>query len=182
MGREVRRVPGDWQHPMRAGAPCSLCGQAKEGYAPLFDGFNEAARLWDEGAEKWKGGLVWSYLNREWKPYDGATGTFEDYAGPRPDPVDYMPDWPAEERVYWQMYETCTEGTPISPPCATPEELARWLADNGASAFGNRTASYDDWLAMIRVGDCPSGALLPGVGLVSGVALAAGAEKKGGEK
>lgn len=49
----------------------------------------------------------------------------------------------------YQMWETCTEGSPISPSFATPEELARWLADNGASAFADHTASFDDWLGMI---------------------------------
>jgi len=48
------------------------------------------------------------------------------------------------------MYETCTEGTPISPAFATPEELARWLADNEASAFGGMTASYEGWLRTIK--------------------------------
>ena len=45
---------------------------------------------------------------------------------------------PIEERTHYQMYETCTEGTPISPVMETPENLARWLADNGASAFGGQ--------------------------------------------
>lgn len=44
----------------------------------------------------------------------------------------------------WQMWETTSEGSPISPPFATPEELARWLADTGASAFGNQTATFDE--------------------------------------
>ena len=49
----------------------------------------------------------------------------------------------------WQMWETTSEGSPISPVFETPEELARWLADTGASALGSQTATYDQWLAMI---------------------------------
>ena len=38
----------------------------------------------------------------------------------------------------------------------SPEELARWLADNGGSAFGSRTASYEQWTAPIDRGWAPS--------------------------
>lgn len=62
--------------------------------------------------------------------------TIEEWCGPRPVPEDYMPDWQEEERTHLQMYESTTEGTPISPIMATKEELARWLADTNASAFG----------------------------------------------
>jgi len=48
------------------------------------------------------------------------------------------------------MYENTSEGTPISPPFETPEELARWLADNNASAFGGMTATYEQWLATCK--------------------------------
>lgn len=52
----------------------------------------------------------------------------------------------------WQMWENTSEGSPMSPVFATPEELARWLADTGASASGRETATYAHWLAMIGAG------------------------------
>ena len=61
-----------------------------------------------------------------------------------------MPEWPEEEKTHLQMYETTTEGTPISPVMDTPENLARWLADNGAPAFGSMTATYEQWLPICR--------------------------------
>lgn len=65
--------------------------------------------------------------------------------------LDIMPQWPEEERTHWQMYETVTEGTPISPVCDSPESLARWLADNKAPlAF--QTTTYENWLKMILKG------------------------------
>ena len=67
-----------------------------------------------------------------------------------------MPDFPAAERTHHQMYETTSEGTPISPILATPEALAQWLADHKASAFGPMTATYEEWLAMIHDGSAPS--------------------------
>lgn len=51
------------------------------------------------------------------------------------------------------MYETCSEGTPISPIFAGPEELAEWLASNDASTFADHTASRDDWMRIILGAD-----------------------------
>jgi hypothetical protein len=56
----------------------------------------------------------------------------------------------------WQMWETVSEGSPISPVFQSPEGLAWWLAETGASVGGLRTASYQQWLAMIQVGWAPS--------------------------
>lgn len=39
---------------------------------------------------------------------------------------DVMPQWPPAERTHYQMYESTSEGTPISPAMETPEKLARW--------------------------------------------------------
>lgn len=72
----------------------------------------------------------------------------------------------------WQMWETTSEGSPISPVLATPEALARWLTDNGASSFGRDTATYDQWLGMIRAGWAMSAAMIDGR-MMSGVEAAA---------
>jgi hypothetical protein len=79
-----------------------------------------------------------------------------------------MPQWPEEERTHWQMYEDTSEGTPISPVMESPEALARWLVDNGASAFADQTASYEAWLATIRRGFAPS-MIISGGRMQSGV-------------
>lgn len=112
MGREVRMVPVDWEHPRTSKA----------------DG---------------------RYL-----------------------PLEHMPDWSPEDRTHYQMYETCSEGTPISPVMETPEKLARWLADNRASSFARATCTYEQWLGMIRGSKYSlSAAVTPGGSVVSGVEL-----------
>lgn len=73
----------------------------------------------------------------------------------------------------YQMWETTSEGSPISPPCDTPEDLAAWLADNKASTFGRATATYEQWLAMINECMCPSMAVSTEHGPESGVELIA---------
>lgn len=71
----------------------------------------------------------------------------------------------------WQMWETTSEGSPISPPCVSPEALARWLSENAASALGSEAATYDQWLAMIRARWAPSAVSFSGR-VMSGVAAA----------
>lgn len=68
----------------------------------------------------------------------------------------------------WQMWENTSEGSPISPVFETPEALARWLANTGASSFGDMTASYEDWMRMIQAGWAPS-AVMDDTGIKSGV-------------
>ena len=92
--------------------------------------------------------------------------------GGAPNPDDYMPSFAGHDpdTLGWCMYETVSEGTPISPVLPSPEALARWLADNDASAFADYTATYEQWLAMIGAGSSMGSAVhIPGRGLVSGV-------------
>lgn len=147
MGREVRMVPKDWEHPK----------DERGNFVPLFPGaraLRELREEWDENERQWLKGLVTDFKGG-WKPLEDCPAHIKHYsqwAGLRPDPADYMPDWPESERTHFQMYENTTEGTPISPVMASAEELAQWLADNKASAFGDTTAPYESWLAVIRRG------------------------------
>ena len=150
MGREVRKVPADWKHPKEQKTDFRTGGM-EEVYKPLFPGEDYQTRVddWDEECAKWKAG---------WRPdyctYDKSRAmTYEQYNGQRPHRDDYMPNWPAEQRTHLMMYEDTTEGTPISPAFATPEELAQWLVDNKASAFGRETGSYEGWLRVANSGD-----------------------------
>lgn len=165
MGREVRRVPASWQHP-----------KGEDGrYVPLRDGYNKHLAEWDEEHHHWQLGEVRDYMRDgvHWRPReDGVVSEiFEEYAGARPDHREYMPDWPVEQRTHFQMYEDTSEGTPISPVFATPEELARWLADTGASAFADMAATYEQWLNTIHRGSAISMVINTGTGEIkSGVA------------
>jgi hypothetical protein len=166
MGREVRRVPTDWHHPQewRGGS---------YQFKPLLEGpFEQRAAEWDLAARKWDEGF--SEDLGQWLPRADSTytveGTYEEYAGARPRIEDYMPAFAEGTATHYMMYETCTEGTPISPAFATPEQLARWLTDNKANAFGAETASYEAWLRVCNGGYAPS-MVLDEHGLRSGVEL-----------
>lgn len=165
MGREVRMVPADWQHPKQFD---TYRGEMR--YVPLYEGgfgggYESARDEWWEGYEQWQKGLCRSYeADERWEPIDDQHKhmRFTEYHGPLPSPDDYMPNWPQEQRTHLMMYEDTTEGTPISPAFKTPEELARWLADTGASAFGGETAPYEAWLSLCKGGYAPSMVIMDG--------------------
>lgn len=165
MGREVRRVSADWKHPRTAA----------EEYIPLHDDFNKQVQEWDIEKKMWDDGYVHDYSKGldgdHWKLRTSLSSEiFEEWNGERPIKGEYMPAWPKESRTHYQMYETCTEGTPISPVFEDPEKLARWLADTGASAFADMTATYEQWLnTIVRDGWAPSAVSRNGK-LESGVA------------
>jgi len=142
MGREVRMVSKDWQHPK---------DEQTGRYKPLYPG------------ERYDGAGFLEKANSE-----GLQEAIDWYGG-APDLSDYMPNWPESERTHYMMYEDTSEGTPISPAFATAEELARWLVDTGASACGNNTASYEAWLNVCKGAWAPSLVGSPETGLISGV-------------
>jgi hypothetical protein len=61
-----------------------------------------------------------------------------------------MPQWSANEATHYQMYETTSPGTPISPVMTSAEDLAHWLVERKASAFAGQTASYEAWLRVCK--------------------------------
>ena len=150
MGREVRRVPADWSHPKYES------WEGRNGFKPLYDGAGYEA------------------MRAEFMERANSKGLQDaiDWYGSAPDVNDYMPAWPEAERTHYMMYEDTTEGTPISPAFETPEQLAQWLTDNGASALGHETASYAAWLRVARGGWAPSAVSVAGGPLVSGVEAA----------
>lgn len=149
MGREIRRVPAGWKAPEH----------------PHYDkDFETACAEWDA-------------LKRGWEnnPKDGYE--FEEYHGERPDdPAFYRPKWTDEERTHLMLYSTTTEGHSYTPALATPEEVARYAADNGVSTFGFQTATYEEWLPMCRGGWAPTLARVGGGPVTSGVKLIADTE------
>lgn len=161
MGREVRSVPEDWQHPKKENGE----------YRPLLPAsWDDAFKEWMTGWKNWQKGLRRDWGTDELEPIDDKdkSTTYSDYSGNIPNPDDYMPEWSDAERTHIQMYEDTTEGTPISPVMKTPEELARWLVDNNASAFGGQTASYEGWLRVAQGGFAPS-FVVSNEGIQSGV-------------
>ncbi len=137
MGREIRMVPPNWQHPTQHCHHCGLdgrrlCDEARRNggmcYKPLNQGYAADAAEWKAEYAKWIAG--------EREPKDGTD--FWDYYGMPPAREDYCPDWAEAEATHFQIYETVSEGTPVSPVFASRDELAQWLIDNGTSEAAAR--------------------------------------------
>ena len=142
MSREVRMVPPDWKHP-----------KGEKGYIGLFsvtskEGVLQDIQEWLKNQQLWSEGKHPDQQDNDTK----GIARYTDWHGAIPSPDDYMPYWPPEVATHFCMYETTSEGTPVSPAFATQEELARWLTDNNISTFGRMTTTYDKWLAMIKLG------------------------------
>lgn len=143
MGRECRRVPATWQHPINE----------KGQLVPLYDeSFEEASSQWKKG-----------YADYQNKPEPRVEGGFYEFwewdVGP-PERDSYRPHWKEEERTHFQMYETVSEGTPLSPVFDTPEKVARWCADHPDECWGK--SSYKSWLAVAKGGWAPSFVMIGG--------------------
>jgi hypothetical protein len=73
----------------------------------------------------------------------------------------------------YQVWDTVSEGKPISPAFATQDELARWmLAHGGPDTAG---VSFEGWLRFIKAGWAPTG-VGSADGFMSGVEAIAAAE------
>lgn len=103
--------------------------------------------------------VIKARCERDGVPYLCQTCNGECQFWPSPEAEKLYDEWekvepPAGEG--WQMWETTSEGSPISPVFQSPEGLARWLTKTEASAGGSQTATYGQWLAMINQGWAPS--------------------------
>lgn len=134
MGREIRRVPVNWEHP-KTRRRDSHTGAYQEEYHPMFDRDVEAAMAaWEEEYAKWKAGEMAKELADDPDlPYNvnEPYRAFCDWNGQPPDPAYYRPRWPEGVELGYVVYETVTEGTPITPAFATKEALIDHLCTKG---------------------------------------------------
>lgn len=134
MGREIRMVPPDWEHPVRE-CPHSPwaggCDHAKKNghkcYQPLYDRpYREVVSEWKEEFAAWERGEYPDYCDDESKKQE-----FWEWSGNPPEREYYRPDWPDGSATHFQIYETVSEGNPVTPHFATREELIDYLVKHG---------------------------------------------------
>lgn len=129
MGYELRRVPADWQHPI----DCS-----DGSYIPIHhEHYTTARRRYAANLKQWMAGK-----HKEQQKYPGLKLSapeklnekeFEQWymANPAKHKETFNPrHLKLEECEYFQMYETTTIGTPVSP-VLTFDQLQQWLRANG---------------------------------------------------
>lgn len=77
---------------------------------------------------------------------DGSFELWNWNGGPPDDPLYYRPDWPVEAMTHYQMYETVSEGTPVSPVFSTKDKLENWLVNTkGYSRSNARSFVENEW-------------------------------------
>ena len=149
MSREIRRVPLDWKHPENESCP-HLNGldwshkrhssshefQYGKCFRPILDkDFDTALQDWINEYKLWKNG---EHPNQE-------DYSYQEYAGHPPNPEDYRPAWTPKEAIGYQIYETVSEGTPISPVFEILDEMKEWLLSEGYSEFASQKFIEDGW-------------------------------------
>lgn len=134
MGREIRRVPADWEHP-KVSKPNFRTGRMEDVYQPLFNQpFEKRAREWMDAAIAWDNGT-----DPDCAEHKATHPFYWQWAGDPPDPKYYRPDWPEGIATHYQVYETVSEGTPVTPHFATKEELIDYLVEYGDEWDQKRT-------------------------------------------
>lgn len=154
MGREIRMVPPNWEHP-KTEKPDWNTGGMVERYEPLYDRSCEQAWAeWQKEFIEWNAGEHQRIANEHGAddyPLDQPYTAFCRWHGSPPRPERYRPQWADGEATWFQVYETVSEGTPVSPPFETQEELIDYLVENGdfwdqrRRADGVTTINCDPW-------------------------------------
>jgi hypothetical protein len=157
MGRKIRRVPPNWKHPeewrWQTVTPWVVghydlaldeleCLNRIRGVGPFWQEvkLRSFVPMFDESIEE---------AQDEWDAYrvDHTEEETTDRHGRRPDahaprgydeetghgPEVYRPNWTDAERTAYQVYETVSEGTPVSSVFPTVDDLRAWLIEQGHS-------------------------------------------------
>jgi hypothetical protein len=155
MGREIRKVPANYEHP-------TTSRNGVTDFQPMRDQtFESAVQEWKEGFAQWEAGR---------HPHQREGEFWECWDAP-PERESYR-TFGDEEATWFQVYETVSEGTPVTPPFATKEELVDYLVKNGDFWGKGRSWSRANAEAFVAAGFAPSFVVDAG-GLRSGVEAAA---------
>lgn len=102
-------------------------------------------------------------------PTCGGHAGLEAYEGQRAEAEAWEPEEPPAGDG-WQLWETVSEGSPITPVFATPDELARFMVANSWGSQSNKMASsFDVAMRFIDAGWAPSGVSSAEHGVEDGV-------------
>ncbi|KKL78957.1 hypothetical protein LCGC14_2019660 [marine sediment metagenome] len=133
MGREIRMVPPNWEHPRYTtdNAPDNSLRSVVGEYIPMMDqSYEDAAAEWITGFEQWQKGEH----EDQHKDWCSDIKHYWEYDSP-PDSDSYRPAF-TEDATWCQGYETVSEGTPFTPAFETKAELVDWLVANGDPVHG----------------------------------------------
>jgi len=161
MGREIRRVPKNWQHPR---------GDDHR-FLPMYD------QDYESESHEWISNLIlWSKgQHPDQKEFKDTPKVYWEWCGP-PQKDGYRPKFDGPATCY-QIYETVSEGTPASPVFESTEAMIAWMISPI-----DRTSEYntgEDWQSMqgmtkeqaerfCKAGSAPTGLFNTKTGFVAG--------------
>lgn len=160
MGREVRMVPPNWEHP-------KIDRHGRVDDQPMYDqDFGEKFAEWLADFDRIRAGNL---TDLERKCYPRGLADWLQDEGLPPDPAYYRP-WSDADATWFQLWQTVSEGSPVSPPFATKDELAAYLAEHGD--FWDQKRGDGGWglaraRAFVASGWAPSMAIMDGMVLDS---------------
>jgi hypothetical protein len=173
MGREIRKVPPNWEHPKEQKYGRNWrTGEFEETneYKPLFDrSFEDKAQEWIDEAALWLKGEHEDQLDLTCTAgkYPKTYRAYSEWQGDFPDKDLYRPEWTDEECTAYQIYETVTEGTPVSPVFQTQQAIIDWLIDQGHTSHAAVQFVKGGWAPTMLMRVQPDGTGEYGVGIDS---------------
>jgi hypothetical protein len=161
MGRKIRKVPPNWDHPRKRFA-------WGIDFVSMWDrSFDEANAEWATDRDRVARGEMDEF---EASCYKNVAEWLEDHPAPNSNDTVLWRPYSKEEATWFQLWQTVSEGSPVTPPFATIEELADYLATNGdfwdqsrrpgRSGWGKETAD-----AFCKVGWAPTFVVTDGNGI-----------------
>lgn len=143
MGRELRKVPANWEHPKKDNGK----------YHPMFNEYyGDALTDWLKEHNAWENGTHSDLVD---EPERKTKYPFYAMWEGNPPDVEYYQTkkYADEELTHIQLYETTSEGTPTSPVFKADEleKLCEWAAEN-ATTFADFKATKEEWMQMLGKG------------------------------
>lgn len=164
MGREIRMVPPNWKHPK---------GQHDE-FQPMFnENFDDAFATWLAHFDRIRNGDL-DEIERDCYAGEGKNPLAEWLADSPPPDRNYYRPWRDDEATWVQVWETVSEGTPVSPPFPTKEKLIAYLVKHGDfwdQKRGHGVYSIEQATAFVESGYAPS-MVISGGQMARGIAAA----------
>lgn len=131
MGRELKRVPLDFDYPLH-----------KVWYGYFMNYISTCHSKEEEHCEQCK--RMAEIKGIEFT--DNGCPDYDKYFGEVKEKLKELCEVPKGEG--YQLWETTSEGSPISPVFVTLEELCEWCEDN-ATTFADFKASKEEWMQML---------------------------------
>lgn len=141
MGRELKRVPLDFNYPLN---------EVWEGYAPTIEKIKSIKGIFKKAPYLKDCKSSWDICSKCDEIINCCSESAEHCIWYN---KDNKREWYKEvpEGEGYQLWETTSEGSPTSPVFKTLDDLCEWCEDN-ATTFADYKATKEEWRRMLQSG------------------------------